>query len=91
MFYGIIQAWTRNFEGIKEKEGIFMNKRLRRDDSKAIYVDTDGLASALSVGRASAVRVGKEAGAFVKIGGSTRFNLNKVLDFIAQNEEGGKA
>ena len=68
-----------------------MNKRLARDFSKAVYVDSEGLAAALSVGRTSAIRIGKEAGAFVKIGGSTRFNLNKVLDFVARNEEGGKA
>ena len=64
-----------------------MNGRIKRDTSNVVYVDTDELAAALSIGKTSARRIGKEAGAFVKIGGSTRFNLAKVLDYIAQKEQ----
>lgn len=61
-----------------------MRKRANRETSMQRYVTANSLAAILQIGRNSAMRIGKEAGARVKYGGLTRYNLQKVEDFMQQ-------
>lgn len=63
---------------------------MEKEQIPRIYVNTKELAAALSVGTATAEKIGKRAGAFVKLEGCNRFNLKKVLAYIEQNEGTGK-
>ena len=60
-----------------------MNKRAYfYDEVPKITVSAPELAEMLSVGRATADRIGTEAGAVVRIGRLKRFNVDKVKRYI---------
>lgn len=61
-----------------------MRERTRRENSQTITVDIIGLQAMLSVGRNTAERIGKEAGAVVKIGARKLYNVKKIQQYIDQ-------
>lgn len=66
-----------------------MKRRLERTGPRG-YVDTQGLAAFLTTGTATAVRIGKAAGAEIRLGGRLRrYSLEKVRAYL--ENEGGQA
>lgn len=68
-----------------------MRKREAESGSGKILVDTATLMQMLSVGRDTADRIGKDAGAAIKIGRRRLFNVSKVrtyIDALGENEDG---
>lgn len=61
-----------------------MKKRLQRETAHPLFVGVEGLAAALDCGRNMADRIGREAGAKVKLGGCARYDLQKVRDYVEQ-------
>lgn len=57
------------------------------DELPKITVSAPELAEMLSVGRATADRIGTDAGAVVRIGRLKRFNVDKVKRYINQLEQ----
>lgn len=47
------------------------------------YAGTKELMAYTGLGRDSATRIGKESGAFIKIGGRTLFDLRKVDEYMS--------
>lgn len=62
---------------------------MKEQEMCPIYVDAKGLAAALSVSATTASKIGRKAGAFVKLEDCTRFNLKKVLAYIEGQEGTG--
>lgn len=66
-----------------------MKKKLKRETTHPLFVGPEGLAAALDCGRNTADRIGKAAGAKVKIGGCARYSVEKVkayLDKLAEEQ-----
>lgn len=59
-----------------------MRKRTRSESKNKLYVDVLTLADMLEMGRVSADRVGIAAEAKVKIGRSSRYNIEKVKAYM---------
>lgn len=68
-----------------------MQRRTQRKTENLLYVDKDELAAMLMCGRASADRVGKAAGARVRIGKSVRYNVAKVQRYLDGLTDNGSA
>lgn len=63
-----------------------MKKTLNRDNEKFLTVNADTLAGMLNCGRATAVKIGTDAGAKIQIGRRTLYKVSaieKYLDLIA--------
>lgn len=63
-----------------------MKKTLDRDNKEFITVNADTLAGMLDCGRATAVKIGTDAGAKIQIGRRTLYKVsivNKYLDFLS--------
>lgn len=66
-----------------------MKRRLERTGPRG-YVDTQGLAAFLTTGTATAARIGKAAGAEIRLGGRLRrYSLERVRAYL--ENEGGQA
>lgn len=66
-----------------------MKRRLERTGPRG-YVDTQGLAAFLTTGTATAARIGKAAGAEIRLGGRLRrYSLEKVRAYLERQEGGG--
>ena len=61
-----------------------MKRKLKRETAHPLFVGLEGLAAALDCGRNMADRIGREAGAKVKLGGCARYDLQKVHDYVEQ-------
>ena len=61
-----------------------MKRKLKRETAHPLFVGLEGLAAALDCGRNMADRIGREAGAKVKLGGCARYDLQKVHDYVSQ-------
>lgn len=64
-----------------------MKKTLSRDNEKFLTVNTDTLAGMLNCGRATAVKIGTDAGAKIQIGRRTLYKVSiieKYLEAIAE-------
>ena len=61
-----------------------MKRKLKRETAHPLFVGLEGLAAALDCGRNMADRIGREAGAKVKLGGCARYDLQKVRDYVEQ-------
>ena len=57
------------------------------NDVNAIAVNTDTLARKLNCGRATAVKIGTEAGAKFCVGRRVLFDISKVKEYIAKLSE----
>ena len=51
-----------------------------------VLVDITGLQAMLSIGKNTAAKIGKEAGAIVKIGRRTLYNTRKIQQYIDNND-----
>lgn len=63
-----------------------MKKTLNRDSEKFLTVNVDTLAGMLNCGRATAVKIGTDAGAKIQIGRRTLYKVSaveKYLDLLA--------
>lgn len=63
-----------------------MKKTLNRDDKELLTVNAETLAGMLDCGRATAVKVGTDAGAKIQIGRRTLYKVsivNKYLDSLS--------
>jgi hypothetical protein len=64
-----------------------MKKTLNRDNEKFLTVNADTLAGMLNCGRATAVKIGTDAGAKIQIGRRTLYKVSiieKYLEAIAE-------
>lgn len=64
-----------------------MKKTLSRDNEKFLTVNADTLAGMLNCGRATAVRIGTDAGAKIQIGRRTLYKVSiieKYLEAVAE-------
>ncbi len=64
-----------------------MKKTLSRDNEKFLTVNADTLAGMLNCGRATAVKIGTDAGAKIQIGRRTLYKVSiieKYLEAIAE-------
>lgn len=64
-----------------------MKKTLNRDNEKFLTVNADTLAGMLNCGRATAVKIGSDAGAKIQIGRRTLYKVSiieKYLEAIAE-------
>lgn len=59
-----------------------MRERTKYESDQKITVDIIGLQAMLSVGRNTAIRIGEEAGAVVKIGNRKLYSVKKVQQYI---------
>lgn len=59
-----------------------MYKTTESETKEKITVDINTLASMLCIGRNSAYEVGKQAGAVIKVGRRTLFNVSKVKAYM---------
>lgn len=61
-----------------------MNKTTKREmkPENKILVDTDELQQVLSSGRSTAVKIGTEAGARIKVGRRIFWNASKVKNYV---------
>lgn len=59
-----------------------MNKTNIVESDKKITVDIVGLQGMLSCGKNTALAVGKQAGAVIKIGKRTLYNVKKVEEYM---------
>ena len=62
-------------------------KRKERTTDNPLYLNAESLAAALDCGRLTADRIGKAAGAKVKIGGCARYNVEKIKAYLNQLAE----
>lgn len=63
-----------------------MNKTLNRDNKEFLTVSAETLAGMLNCGRATAVKIGTDAGARIQIGRRTLYKVstvNKYLDSLS--------
>ena len=68
-----------------------MKRKLKRETAHPLFVGLEGLAAALDCGRNMADRIGREAGAKVKLGGCARYNLERVKEYLEKlTEEQGR-
>lgn len=58
-----------------------------KSDSNSIAVDINGLQELLGVGRNTADKIGKDAGAVIHIGRRKLFNVSKVQAYLDQAAE----
>lgn len=66
-----------------------MKKTLTRDNKNLLTVNAETLAGMLDCGRATAVRIGTEAGAKIQVGRRTLYKVsavNKYLDSLAARD-----
>ena len=66
-----------------------MNKTLNRGNEKFLTVSAETLAGMLNCGRATAVKIGTEAGAKIQIGRRTLYKISiieRYLEAIADNQ-----
>ncbi len=63
-----------------------MNKRKERTTDTPLYMNAESLAAALDCGRLTADKIGKAAGAKVKIGGCARYNVETVKKYLHHME-----
>lgn len=64
-----------------------MKKTLNRDNERLLTVNADTLAGMLNCGRATAVKIGTDAGAKIQIGRRTLYKVSiieKYLEAIAE-------
>ena len=64
-----------------------MKKTLNRDNEKFLTVNADTLAGMLNCGRATAVKIGTDAGAKIQLGRRTLYKVSiieKYLEAIAE-------
>ena len=59
-----------------------MRKRTDRNASDKIAVDINGLQDILSVGKNTAIRIGEESGAAIKIGRRKLYSVEKINEYM---------
>ena len=64
-----------------------MNKTKIRATEQPIAVDIEGLSARLSCGRASARKIGEQAGAKIVIGRRVLYSIEKVKKYLLYLEE----
>lgn len=64
-----------------------MKRSFRQTESK-IFTDAQGLAAMLDVGRSTAEKIGKDAGARVQYGRCVRYSVEKVRAYLDELTEG---
>jgi hypothetical protein len=70
----------RNGSSGKEKSNMNMTKK--RETEKILTVDVDGLAAMLSCGRATARKIGEDAGARVNYGRRVLYCVSKIEKYL---------
>ena len=65
-----------------------MHKRKIIDSSSKKYVDIKELQGMLSLGKTKAYEIGKESNAIIKVGRRTLFNVDKVLEYLEDKNNG---
>lgn len=65
-----------------------MHKRKVIDSSSKKYVDIKELQGMLSLGKTKAYEIGKESNAIIKVGRRTLFNVDKVLEYLEDKNNG---
>ncbi len=63
-----------------------MKKTLNRDNEKFLTVNADTLAGMLNCGRATAVKIGTDAGAKIQIGRRTLYKVSIIEKTIILNQ-----
>lgn len=59
-----------------------MQRTLKRDSEKVLTTDANGLAGMLKCGRATASKIGNEAGARIQIGRRVLYKVSKVEEYL---------
>lgn len=59
-----------------------MKKTLNRDSERFLTVNTDTLAGMLNCGRATAVKIGTDAGAKIQIGRRTLYKVSVIERYL---------
>lgn len=59
-----------------------MRQTIKRETTKAITVDIDGLAAMLSCGQATARKIGEDAGARIIVGRRVLYSVSKVEKYL---------
>ena len=59
-----------------------MNKTLFRESKEPITVDIEKLSAMLSCGRATARKIGAEAGAEIRVNRRVLYNVEKIKEYI---------
>lgn len=59
-----------------------MNKTLEHKSENVLTVDANGLAGMLKCGRATATKIGNEAGARIQIGRRVLYKVSKVEEYL---------
>ena len=67
-----------------------MVKRKKTDLSNKKYVDVNELREIISLGRTNCMKLGADAGAVVRIGKRTLYNIDKILDYMDSVAEKGE-
>ena len=64
-----------------------MNKITNEYNANKIYVGVEELQTLFSVGRNTALKIGNESGASVKIGSRRLFNVETVTNYLKSKQE----
>lgn len=64
-----------------------MNKRVKDYNANKIYVGIEELQNLLSVGRNTALKIGNESGASVKVGSRRLYNVETVTEYLKAKQE----
>ncbi len=74
----------------EEREEIKLKRRTRSDLSNKKYVDVNELREIISLGRNNCMKLGADAGAVIRIGKRTLYNIDKILDYMDNIAERGE-
>ena len=74
----------------EEREEIKLKRRTRSDLSNKKYVDVNELREIISLGRNNCMKIGSDAGAVIRIGRRTLYNIDKILDYMDNIAERGE-
>ena len=64
-------------------EGLTVKKTLNRDNKNFLTVNAETLAGMLDCGRATAVKIGTDAGAKIQIGRRTLYNVSIIEKYLS--------
>ena len=67
-----------------------MNPRRRTRTEAKRYVDIKELQEIISLGKANCMKIGSDAGAVIRIGRRTLYNIDKILDYMDSVAEKGE-
>lgn len=65
-----------------------MHKTQTQETENKLYVDITGLQAMLSIGKTSAMKIGKEAGAVTKVGKRVIYSVKRIEQYMDSLREG---